>query len=73
MRRDQNGSITRRSSTESPSRLYRCWVMALFWSLWAVSLGRQVLAYYLLGALVCFLIPFPLVEGIAWVVRGFQR
>ena len=45
----------------------------LLWSFWAVSLGRQVLAYYLLGALVCFLIPFLLVEGVAWVIRGFRR
>lgn len=48
---------------------------AVLWLLllgsWAVLLGRQVLAYYLLGALVCFLIPFLLVEGIAWVIRGF--
>ena len=44
----------------------------LFWSLWAVSLGREVLAYYLIGALVCFLVPFLLVEGIGWVIRGFQ-
>jgi len=49
---------------------------AVLWLLltgsWVALLGRQVLAGYLLGALVCFLIPFLLVEGIAWVIRGFR-
>lgn len=40
--------------------------------IWVVLFRRQVLDYYFLGALISFVAPFLLTEGIAWAVRSFR-